>query len=360
MAAARAAGAAGCARSGAATWCWAASPAARPRWRACPPAGVTLEEKHDLHRLLLALGRCGSARSTPSASTSPPSRAGGWRRRWPAPRIVNLTVSDVAGDALDAITDPTVPDTTTVADAIAVLRSHDLLGPGRRPRSAASRVGRRRVADARRRRRSTPSCWSTARRPARRWPSGPPSSATGRSCSRRASRARAATVGATLVDLGRESARSGRAVQRAVHADRLRRRDHRHDPTTARSSAPAAPTRRRARGGTSARRAASRSPRRSSTPTAPTAARTPPARSSTGTRRPRAATPASTCARRCSRARVGRGPARARRPDRDRADRDQRQRHVRDRDRDGRWSMIASEPPRDGEIVARARDQALR
>ncbi len=51
-------------------------------------------------------------------------------------RIVNLTVSDVAGDALDAITDPTVQDTTTVADAIAALALHGLWDQRRPPRCA--------------------------------------------------------------------------------------------------------------------------------------------------------------------------------------------------------------------------------
>jgi glycerate-2-kinase len=40
--------------------------------------------------------------------------------------LVNLTVSDVAGDVLDAITDPTVQDTSTVADAIAILEGRGL------------------------------------------------------------------------------------------------------------------------------------------------------------------------------------------------------------------------------------------
>ncbi len=67
-------------------------------------------------------------------------------------RIVNLTVSDVVGDPLDCITDPTVQDTSTVADATAVLADYGLLqevprsvrahlstGPGRsRLRSATS------------------------------------------------------------------------------------------------------------------------------------------------------------------------------------------------------------------------------
>ena len=41
-------------------------------------------------------------------------------------RLINLTVSDVAGDHIDAITDPTVLDTTRAGDAIAVLYGHGL------------------------------------------------------------------------------------------------------------------------------------------------------------------------------------------------------------------------------------------
>jgi glycerate-2-kinase len=42
-------------------------------------------------------------------------------------RILNLTVSDVVGDPLDCITDPTVQDTSTVADALSALREWGLL-----------------------------------------------------------------------------------------------------------------------------------------------------------------------------------------------------------------------------------------
>jgi glycerate-2-kinase len=42
-------------------------------------------------------------------------------------RILNLTVSDVVGDPLDCITDPTVQDTSTVADALSALREWEVL-----------------------------------------------------------------------------------------------------------------------------------------------------------------------------------------------------------------------------------------
>ncbi|HLI13788.1 MAG TPA: DUF4147 domain-containing protein [Alphaproteobacteria bacterium] len=44
----------------------------------------------------------------------------------PEALLVNLTVSDVIGDALDYITDPTVPDTSTLADARATFDKFDL------------------------------------------------------------------------------------------------------------------------------------------------------------------------------------------------------------------------------------------
>jgi len=42
--------------------------------------------------------------------------------------IINLTVSDVTGDPLDYITGPTVPDTSTFADAVSVLERYNLMG----------------------------------------------------------------------------------------------------------------------------------------------------------------------------------------------------------------------------------------
>ena len=40
--------------------------------------------------------------------------------------LINLTVSDVIGDALDCITDPTVPDTSTLEDARTTLDKYGL------------------------------------------------------------------------------------------------------------------------------------------------------------------------------------------------------------------------------------------
>jgi glycerate-2-kinase len=90
-----------------------------------PPEGVGGDEKRALHELLLASGigivEVNTVRKHVSAFK------GGRLALAALPAtLVNLTVSDVAGDHLDAITDPTVPDTTSAGDAIAVLRGHGL------------------------------------------------------------------------------------------------------------------------------------------------------------------------------------------------------------------------------------------
>jgi glycerate 2-kinase len=92
---------------------------------AVPPPDVSLEEKRELHALLLASGmpitEVNAVRKHVSLSK------GGRIAELAAPApVINLTVSDVAGDPLDAITDPSVPDSTTPADAIEVLRDYGL------------------------------------------------------------------------------------------------------------------------------------------------------------------------------------------------------------------------------------------
>jgi glycerate 2-kinase len=90
-----------------------------------PPAGVTAAEKRELHRLLLSAGipisDVNAVRKRVSAI-----KGGGLALAAAPARVLNLTVSDVAGDPLDVLTDPSVPDTSTVADALAVLADHDL------------------------------------------------------------------------------------------------------------------------------------------------------------------------------------------------------------------------------------------
>jgi glycerate 2-kinase len=90
-----------------------------------PPAGVSVAEKRALHELLLASGMPIAAINTVRKHVS--AFKGGRLAAAAAPaRVVNLTVSDVAGDVLDLLTDPSVQDTSTVADALAVLSDYRL------------------------------------------------------------------------------------------------------------------------------------------------------------------------------------------------------------------------------------------
>ncbi len=133
-----------------------------------PPAGVSDADKRELHRLLLASGMPISEVNTVRKQVS--AFKGGRLALAAAPaRLINLTVSDVAGDPLDAITDPSVPNESTPADAIAVLRGARPLGAGPRRASAPTspiRAWRRPISAGWR---STPPSWSPARPPARRW-----------------------------------------------------------------------------------------------------------------------------------------------------------------------------------------------
>jgi glycerate-2-kinase len=90
-----------------------------------PPPGVTFGDKQRLNQLLLGSGA--PIRDINSVRKHV-SRFKGGRLAAAAngAAIVNLTVSDVVGDPLDAITDPTVPDTTTTHDAMEVLHAYDL------------------------------------------------------------------------------------------------------------------------------------------------------------------------------------------------------------------------------------------
>ena len=91
-----------------------------------PPPGVSAADKARLHRLLLSSGMSVVEINTVRKHVS--LIKGGRLARTIAPAaILNLTVSDVVGDPLDCITDPTVQDTSTVAGALSVLREWDLL-----------------------------------------------------------------------------------------------------------------------------------------------------------------------------------------------------------------------------------------
>jgi len=92
-----------------------------------PAPGITIEEKRKVHELLL---NSGATIREINAVRKHLSRIKGGRLAlsiFPA-EIINLTVSDVTEDPLDYITGPTVPDTSTFADAIQVLNNYDLLG----------------------------------------------------------------------------------------------------------------------------------------------------------------------------------------------------------------------------------------
>ena len=91
----------------------------------CPVEGLTLDDKHEVHRLLL---ECGASIREINAVRKHLSRIKGGRlalAAFPA-EVINLTVSDVTGDPYDYITCPTVPDTSTFADALKALERYNL------------------------------------------------------------------------------------------------------------------------------------------------------------------------------------------------------------------------------------------
>jgi hydroxypyruvate reductase len=93
-----------------------------------PVEGVTLAEKQEMTRLLLA---CGATIHEINALRKHISRIkGGQLARLAAPAtLVTLVLSDVVGDSLDVIASgPTVPDASTFADCLEILRKYHLLG----------------------------------------------------------------------------------------------------------------------------------------------------------------------------------------------------------------------------------------
>ena len=91
-----------------------------------PVESVTLEEKKVVNSLLLA---CGANIVEINAVRKHLSQIKGGRLAKAIhnqAHLINLTVSDVIGDPLDYITDPTVPDTSTLDDAKATLTNYDL------------------------------------------------------------------------------------------------------------------------------------------------------------------------------------------------------------------------------------------
>ena len=91
-----------------------------------PAEGLTLSDKIAVNRLLLASGADIVAVNQVRKHLS--RLKGGRLARAAGCEVLNLTVSDVVGDPLDAVTDLTVPDTSTFADAQAVCDRWDLWG----------------------------------------------------------------------------------------------------------------------------------------------------------------------------------------------------------------------------------------
>lgn len=91
-----------------------------------PVPGVSLDDKKALNRKLLT---CGANIREINAVRKHVSTVKGGRLAAALPAettLINLTVSDVIGDALDYITDPTVPDTATSDDARRTLDKYGL------------------------------------------------------------------------------------------------------------------------------------------------------------------------------------------------------------------------------------------
>jgi glycerate-2-kinase len=91
-----------------------------------PVPGVSLKEKQEVNKLLLT---CGANIYEINAVRKHLSQIKGGRLAQavhPKAYLVNLTVSDVTGDELDYITDPTVPDTSYFEDARTTLTKYHL------------------------------------------------------------------------------------------------------------------------------------------------------------------------------------------------------------------------------------------
>ena len=103
-----------------------------------PAEGISLEDKQEVTRLLLA---CGANIHEINTVRKHLSRAkGGWLARFAHPAtVVTLILSDVIGDDLNVIgSGPTVPDPSTFADAEGVFKKYDIWG--RAPASVKDRL----------------------------------------------------------------------------------------------------------------------------------------------------------------------------------------------------------------------------
>ena len=90
-----------------------------------PPEKVEAADKRVLHQQLLSSGLAITDVNVVRKQVSAFKGGRVALARLPA-RVVNLTVSDVAGSPLDAITDPTVQDTSASAQARAILQQAEL------------------------------------------------------------------------------------------------------------------------------------------------------------------------------------------------------------------------------------------
>ncbi len=90
-----------------------------------PVDGITLEDKQNVTRFLSGAGADITELNTVRKHLSV-VKGGGLLRACRAGELVTLILSDVLGDPLDLIASgPTVPDTSTIGDAIDVLRKYD-------------------------------------------------------------------------------------------------------------------------------------------------------------------------------------------------------------------------------------------
>jgi hydroxypyruvate reductase/glycerate 2-kinase len=92
-----------------------------------PADGITLADKQEVTRLLHECGATINEMNTVRKHLSR-IKGGGLAAAFTGRLLVSLIISDVIGDPLDVIASgPTAPDLTTFADALTVLRKHDLI-----------------------------------------------------------------------------------------------------------------------------------------------------------------------------------------------------------------------------------------
>lgn len=103
-----------------------------------PPEGITLEEKRKVTDLLLKSGAAIGEINTVRKHLSQVKGGNLARAAFPA-TVMNLMISDVVGDAMDAIASgPFVPDSTTFAESLSVMKKYGILDQV--PASVAERL----------------------------------------------------------------------------------------------------------------------------------------------------------------------------------------------------------------------------